>query len=362
MAGNTIGQAVTFADMSAGVSSPSKLVKGALTLIEGKYDLSDIMPFISTNGQQTVKVPRPNPEAVGGVYYRNANGQYTWTRSALESFTEDTAELTYAFKLDTQEQEDSSFTIFKPSQANMDALAEQFSAELLDSMINGNPDVPVNLGTNAAPYTRLPGLIYRLKTGLNGIDTSVYTKSTVWGDPVTGIDLTITGTGPSNQLSTAINQYVMTLKPNIIISNWMLGARVMQSLRQAGGMLSVQKDQYERTLGEWNGIRWIFPSFKHSVRTVWNFADTSDWILPYEDINGVPNPTLTPTNRYGSIFFMRANSTDGFTGFNVTGMKPRGPEKLAMPDEGVGYGMRYGHGWGTLGIRCIGGIYGIKYG
>src|SRR5215471_6781982 len=121
MAGNKIGEALTFADLNATAPSPSKFVRGAMTLIEGKYDLSDIMPFINTGGQQSVRVPRPNPDAIGGVYYRNANGQYTWTRSSYDAFTEDTAELTYAFKLDSQEQEDPSFSVIKPSQANMDA-------------------------------------------------------------------------------------------------------------------------------------------------------------------------------------------------------------------------------------------------
>jgi len=356
-----IGQAVTFADMAASAESMSKFVRGSLTLIEGKYDLSDIMPFISTGGQQSVKVPRPNPDAIGGVFYRNANGQYTWTRSSFENFTEDTAELTYSFKIDSSENEDPSFSVIKPSQGQMDTLAEQFTAELLDSMVNGNPDLSVNKGPNAAPYKRLPGVLYRLRNGLNGIDTTMYQPSATFKDGTNFIDISGVGTTDSNYLVTMINQYILTMKPDIIMSNFLLGARVQAQLK-LGAFLRVDRDAYGRTLGDWNGTRWIFPSTNQSVRQQWTFGDTTNWIMGYEDVNGNRTNTATATNRYGSILFMRCNTTDGFCGFNVTGMKPRGPEKLQLPDEGVGYGMRYGHGWGTLGLRCIGGVYGIKFG
>jgi len=363
MAGNTIGQGVTFADINATAPSPNKFVRGAMTLIEGKYDLSDIMPFINTGGQQSVKVPRPNPDAVGGVYYRNANGQYTWTRTSFENYTEDTAELTYAFKIDSQETEDPSYTVIKPAQGQMSALAEQFSAELIDSMFNGDPDNPVPLGTNAGDYARLAGVRYRLRTGLNGIDTTLYQSSKTFnGAGTTEIDLTTNDSTMNQNFVTAMNLYIATLKPNVIASNFLLVSRAMQLLRTTPGLLTITKDNYGRTLADWAGVRWIMPGLKHSVRQVWNFANTSDWVFPYETNVGVYNPTLTQGNRFGTIWFLRCNTTDGLTGFSVTGMKPRGPEKLNLPDEGVGYGMRYGHGWGTLSTHCIGAMFGVKYG
>jgi hypothetical protein len=244
----------------------------------------------------------------------------------------------------------------------MNSLAEQFSAELIDSMFNGNPDIPVPLGENGSDYQRLAGVRYRLQTGLNGIDTTFYQPSSAFGGG-TPIDLSTYSPSVGQQFTTAMNQYIMALKPTIIASNFLLVSRAMQALRSsAAPLLSVTQDNYGRTMANWAGTRWITPSLKHSVRQAWNFTNTADWVFPYEDVNGNYTPAATASNRYGTIWFLRSSSTDGFTGFSVTGMKPRGPEKLQLPYEGVGYAMRYGHGWGTLSTHCIGAMYGVKYG
>jgi hypothetical protein len=356
---NQTGVSLTFADMAEAAPNTAKYVKGGLTLIEGKYDLSDVIKFTNLGGQQHATVPRPNPDTAGGVFYRNVDGQYTWTKSSLESFTEDTAELTYAFKLDSVTQDDPSYSLFKPGPTNMSILAEQWSAELLDMMFNGSPEVVYQTGPQGDPLRRIAGLKYRLQNGLNGIDTSCYQSSSFWGG--SAWDLTNIGSAIANNAIDGISEMISLINPDFIAMNYRMRTLLMRSQR-VGNMLKTTADTYNRKLADWDGIRVITPQLKSSARQARNVADTSNWILPYEDVNALATPTAGAGSQYGSIYFVRTNPVDGFTGFTVSGMKQRGPEKLPLPDEAIGYAMRMGIGFGTLGIRCIGAIKGIKIG
>jgi hypothetical protein len=158
-----------------------------------------------------------------------------------------------------------------------------------------------------------------------------------------------------------MNEMHSLINPDVILMNYRMQTLLQRSVR-VGTMLDITKDQYERQMMTWQGTKIVVPKLKSAARIERNVTDTTNWVLPYEDVNGNRTPTASAGSQYASIFFLRCNSTDGFTGFTVNGMQQRGPEKLPLPAEQIAYAMQYGVGFGTLGIRCIGGIKGIKIG
>lgn len=361
---NQTGVAVTIADMAGAAQHAAKFIKGSLTVMEQKYELSDLLPFINLGGQLSASVPRPNPDAIGTVYYRNLNGKYTWTKSSLETFTEPTEELTYSFKIDTRTQNNPAYTVIKPAQFHLSTLGEQFAHELIDAMINGDPTVNYGNDPDGNATRRPPGIKFRLDNTLNGIDAGLLIDSKTYVDGTNPIDLTNIGSTVANNFVDSINETASLIGgADIMVMNYRMATLLTRAMRQ-GGMFQTTRDSYNRNITTWGpgGPRVIIVDLKTVSRTLRNSTDTSNWVLPYETTAGVAAPGAAVGSRFGSIYFIRTSATDGFTGLTVSGMQQRGPEKLPLPDEAVSYAMAYGYGFATMGVRCLARIKNIKIG
>lgn len=356
---NQTGVALSIADMSAGAAQASKYIRGSLNFLENEFEASEVVKFMNLGGRLSATVPRPNPDTVGSVYYRNIDGKYTYTKNALEKFTEETKILSYAFKLDVVTNNDPSNDLFKPVPTNLKILAGQWARELFDSMINGDPTLDYQTDPDGVGLRRPPGLRFRLKTGMNGIDQNCRINSTYY--QTGGIDLTATGSANAQALVDAVNETRDLVGADFMIMNYRTKTLIQRQQRQ-GGLLKTTADQYNRQLGDWDGTKIIIPKLKSGARTERNTTDTTQWIMPYEDATGATTPTAAPGSQYASIFFVKSNQEDGFTGFTVNGVQERGPEKLPLPDNALGYSQEMGYGWGTLGFRCIAQLYGLKIG
>src|SRR4051794_31101665 len=110
---NQTGVALSIADMSAGAAQASKYIRGSLNFLENEFEASEVVKFMNLGGRLSATVPRPNPDTIGSVFYRNIDGKYTYTKNALEKFTEETKILSFAFKLDQVTNSDPSNDLFK---------------------------------------------------------------------------------------------------------------------------------------------------------------------------------------------------------------------------------------------------------
>ena len=334
-----------------------KLVKGTLEVLAHEYPLSDILPIRNTGGALTTKFARINPDDQPAANIRNINSDGQFVFGTMETVTESIQLFHNAIKIDAAIQGDKTY-LFSPGQTQLELVSKNFAREFLNAMVNGNPSTAYGVDGNNKPTFEPAGIRYRaMNAATLGSDTGIFTQG------ITGASLDLSGTITqtlANNLLDSVMELQQLTSANVLLMNFRMRTIFARSFR-LGGLLKTTEDQIGRTWDTLFGMRVVVPEIKAATRTLRNTTDTTNWVLPYEDVNGNTSPKASAGSRYASMMMLNAGE-DAFCGLTNSGMVVEGPVKLLPPTRAFAYQMEYGLGFMQNGFRDIGMLYGIKIG
>lgn len=348
------GQGVTIADMAA--AQQIDLKRGSLEIVADEFQMSDLMPFTSTNGAMMQRKARINPDDQPPQNYRNLNSDGLWTAGSMESINEHLVIYHAATKIDKYILGDTTL-LWNPRQ-QVEFINRQLAREVVNAFINGNPDTVFNTDGSNRPASQPAGMIFRLKNPTQyGIDQDM------WNLGITGASIDLSGTITqtiANNLYDSLDENQRNVKANVLFMNKRALTLFARSWR-LGGMLETTQDQLGRKWKTILGMRIIEPGLKGATRRIFNVADTTFWAMPWTDIAGANTPTAAAASRYGT--FLCANvGADHVEGLTAQGMSQEGPTKLPPPAEASAFQVSFAYGFFVNTPHDIAGLYGVKLG
>lgn len=346
--------AVTMADMAA--AEQVDLKRGTLEILANEFPLSDILPIQNLGGAVSTKYAQINPDDQPTVGLRNVGSAGVFTRGSMETKSESIQLFHEAVQIDAVIQGDKTY-LYPPGPTEVEFASKQLTRKMLDTLFNGDPTVQYGTDGNSKPTFRPAGLRYRIANAANyGFDSGVYTNG------ITGatLDLTSITATVANNVVDSISELQELTDANVIAMNFRMKTLFTKSLR-LGGLLKTTEDQYGRKFDTLFGMRIVVPKLATAARNERNLADTTNWILPWEDANGNTTPTASAGSRYGSAFLMKT-ATDAVSGITNSGLFMEGPIKLLPPNRAFAYQMEFGLGFMTIGFKPCAQLYGFKLG
>lgn len=348
------GQPLTIADMAA--AQQVDLKRGSLEVIADEFALSDLLTFQSTNGAMSVRKARINPDDQPPAKYRNINSAGVFVAGSMEAITEHLQIFHAAAQIDKYIMGDSTL-LFKPSE-QVTFIAKQMGREILNAFINGDPDKAFNTDGSSKPAFQPTGLRYRLQNATQfGIDQDMWTLG------ITGASIDLSGAitqTVANNLVDSLDEMQRNTMANTCFMSPRMYTVWARSMR-LGNFLKTTEDQLGRKWTEILGMRVIVTKIKTATRRIFNTADTTNWIQPWEDVNGNPTPTAGAGSQFNTIFTARVGS--GYLeGLTAQGIQQEGPVKLLPPNEGSAYQTSFGYGFFVNTPHDIAGLHGIKLG
>jgi hypothetical protein len=166
------GTGLTIANMAA--AQQPDIRKGTLEAVANKFPLSDVLPFISTNGALVVHAARINPDDQPPQAYRNINSDGIFGAGSLEAITENLAIYHAALKIDKYIKGDSTY-LFSPSQ-QVDFLSSRCRWRWSTPSSRATPPSPSTRTVPRSPPSSRPDCATACRTGPTTAGTRMSTR------------------------------------------------------------------------------------------------------------------------------------------------------------------------------------------
>lgn len=331
------------------------LQKGVADIFAREVKLSTMMSFAGLDGSWSTKDVRPNPDSMPAVAFSVLEDDLASVSGNYEQLEETCQPLGNFIDIDIRVRNDSSL-LSDPAEDNVIFYTQQLARRFNDVALNGDPTVVDGTTPNGNPAFTPAGIRYRL---LN--PTKYKSDPTVSLKAPASLNLTETGVNESQVLllKRYLDRMITLLQPDVMFVNYEFLASLMTFLA-ATRLLSTYKDEYDREIDSYRGVKFIDPGFKGATRSALNYADTSAWIMPWENSNGVATPTAAAASRFTSIYFAKLGAKN-YHGIQPFEFDVIGPSPLDNPlKERIT--LHWGFGFMQEGYRDIGRLYGINIG
>jgi len=331
------------------------LQKGVADIFAREVKLSTMLGFVGLDGAWSTKDVRPNPDAMPAVNFSVLSDDLASVSGNYEQIEETCQPLGNFIDIDIRVRNDSTL-LSDPAEDNIIFYTQQIARRFNDVVLNGDPTVVDGTTPNGNPAFTPAGIKYRLANAAKyKSDSSVSLKAPA--------SLTLTETTVNESQVLLLKRYmdrmINLLNPDVVFVNYEFFASLMTFLA-ATRLLNSATDEYEREIDSYRGVKFIDPGFKTATRTALNYADTSNWILGWEDVNGNATPTAAAGSRYTSMYFAKIGQKN-FHGIQPFEFDVIGPSPLDNPlKERIT--LHWGFGFMQEGYRDLGRLYGILIG